>query len=121
MFLYNCIFSMDSPGVFLFNISSRVSYYSRFFSVASGKKNKFSQIRLSQLKNRIISYNTISFVVVSDKKKRFISSGSVGPTYVISSNFGNTERILEIRNSAESYCLADSDRWKRGSRYLVVF
>ena len=55
------------------------------------------------------------------QKKRFISSASVGPTYVISSNFGNTERILEIRNSAESYCLADSDRWTCGSRYRVVF
>ena len=37
------------------------------------------------------------------------------------SNFVNSERISEIRNSAESYCLADSDRLKSGSRYRVVF
>ena len=37
------------------------------------------------------------------------------------SNFVNSERISEFRNSAERYCLADSGRLKRGSRYRVVF
>ena len=37
------------------------------------------------------------------------------------SNSVNSDRICKIRNSAESYCLADSDGWKRGSRYRVVF
>lgn len=41
--------------------------------------------------------------------------------YVINYNFVNTERILKIRNSAESYRLADSDRLKCRSRYRVVF
>ena len=41
--------------------------------------------------------------------------------YVINYNFVNTERILKIRNSAESYHLADSDRLKCRSRYRVVF
>ena len=44
-----------------------------------------------------------------------------GYLYVMNSNFVNTEPIFKIRNSAESYCLADSVRLKRGSCYLVVF
>ena len=36
-------------------------------------------------------------------------SNQIGYLYVINYNFVTTERIFKIQNSAESYCLAESD------------